>query len=328
FEQVGGLYHARQELVQELILPLTNPQLSSLYNRSTNPKVFLYGPASCGKSHLCKALATESEIAFIPIRPVDFIDLTFEEAEFKLMQMVSVARETKPAIFIVDEVSWLAEKSAEGQVAEDYERRLLMHSILKILLELLNGRYTMNSQIGLVVTSNQPWNLEQSFFESTKIDKHIFVSPPTHQEKIEILEAVINSKQSPIVQLQNVDAESVINLVGKILYTPADIEELVENTLSRLMLNQVAMLKTSVKERSQLLTTEKLIETATQLRTSNASLKNWFTNASKLKGSYLEVLLPSIFSPRQYNKPFSWVSTAAKMISAKIKQRLKTFKKK
>ena len=215
FDQVGGLRRTKQFLIQELALPLQNPQLCSIYNKSTNPKVLLYGPSGCGKSFICRALAMETEINFLALRPSHFMDLGFEECEMRLAHLFQQARESKPAIILLDEIDWLAQTARE----EDTESYFYKQTLLRTLLEALNN----HDQIGLIAVSQEPWNLDYKFLSSSKIDKHLFVPPPSTEDKADILRLSLEGRQSAVVIPERIDINKVISSL-KHLSSGADIE--------------------------------------------------------------------------------------------------------
>lgn len=257
FDQVGGLRKVKQFLIQEFALPLKNPQLCSIYNKSTNPRVLLYGPPGCGKSFICRALSMETEINFFSLRPSHFMDLSFEECEMRLAHLFQQARDTKPAIILVDEIDWLAQASKE----EDLESYFYKQTLLKTLLEALNSQ----EQIGLIVISSEPWNLDHKFFSASKINKHVFIPPPSTEEKAEILRLSLEAKQSAVIIPERIDINKVINSL-KNLSSGADIQEIVDAALSDLLVETVVNLQGGFKDKKLILNTERLIKSGRRLK--------------------------------------------------------------
>ncbi|MDJ0625121.1 MAG: AAA family ATPase [Candidatus Caenarcaniphilales bacterium] len=265
-DQVGGLKKAKQSLIQDLILPIKNPQLCSMYGKSSNPKILLYGPSGCGKTYLCRALASDSEINFLPIKPSDFLDLSFEESELKLYHLIQYARECKPSIIYLDEFIWLSH-SKESELSNN-ESFFFRFNLFNSLLELLNGNFSLNNQIGIVATTNCPWFIDSSYLSTGKIDKHIFINPPSFEEKVDILNIILNSKQSPALKPKNINSNEVIRMLGNNLQTSADIEKLVDSSMSSLLLETVSSVQNNQKKEAKevTLSTSKLISVGQQMK--------------------------------------------------------------
>lgn len=284
FDQIGGLKTVKQALVQEILLPLKNPQLCAAYTKSTNPRVLLYGPSGCGKTHLCRALAAEAEIPFFSIRPSDFLDLTYEESEIRLIQLFQKVREVRPAIILFDDIDWLAElehKSSISRGLEDVDTtsKTYRSNILNTILEFISVQFKDNSQIGIIATTNKPWNLDYEFFTSSKINKHIYVYPPNKEEKIEILKAAIELRQNPVIMSSNINFEDVIDSLPS-LASGADIENVVDSSLTSLLIETMVNIQLSTEAEIKLdfLRTEHLIKASKQLNTIN-SVGLWIKTA-------------------------------------------------
>jgi ATP-dependent 26S proteasome regulatory subunit len=264
FDQVGGLKKVKQSLIQEVALPLKNPQLCSVFNKTTNPKILLYGPSGCGKTLICRAFAQESEITFFNIRPSTFLDLSYEECEMKLAHLLQQARENKPAVILLDDIDWLAQKpSAELGNQESY---LYRSNLLKLILEALSALYRVNDQIGFIATTNAPWHLEPTFFGSAKIDKHIFVGPPSFEDKVELLKLTVEQKQNPAIVPEKIDFVKVIKS-WKNVHSGADIEEVLDLAISDLLIETVINIQGGTKEKKLILSTERLIKAGKNKKT-------------------------------------------------------------
>lgn len=285
-DQVGGLKKVKQLLIQDVVLPLKNPQLCSMYGKTSNPKVLLYGPPGCGKTHLCRALAAESEINFLPIKASDFLDLSFEEAEMKLYHLIQYARDCRPSIIFLDEFLWLSHNRDAG--FGDNESFFYRSNLLNTLLESLNGNFSMNNQVGVIVTTNAPWMIDPQFLSTNKIDKHLFINPPTFEERMDILSIVLESKRGPVLEEPaKIDTFKVIQSLMSNVRSGADIEKLVDYAMSDLLVDTVANVqsnsseddnKSEQKELRLMLTTERLIQAGRNLKLF-PSTKLWVNEA-------------------------------------------------
>lgn len=241
FDQVGGLHSARSLVFKELVMPLTHSTLCQKYNRSTNPKVLLFGPPSCGKSYLSQAIATECEMSFLSVSPSDFADLSVEESESRIEQLFAQARTHKPSVIFIDELSWFAQKGNFSGENTDYEESdYFRTNILQQILKRLDPKLKQNAGIGLLAITNEPWLLDHSYLSAHKISKQIFVAPPSLKEKIEMFKIALENRKSDILDPAAIQVEKLMSIVGKKLATPAEMEELLDEAISERVLQNIS----------------------------------------------------------------------------------------
>lgn len=235
-EQVGGLFEIKKKFFRELIIPLSNNQLNLTYGIDSNPKVLLYGPPGCGKSYLCKAFANETKIVFLSVQASDFADLSFEQSEQRLELLLSEARKGKPAVILFDQADWIAAQCTNY----DSGSFIYKNNLFNNLLESLQLKIKQNNQIGLVVIVNKPWMINPDYLTTSKINRHIYFSPPNFCEKVDILNVILKEKESLHVDVKNIDSLKVINQVGKYLNSPSELISLVDRVISNLVIEKVA----------------------------------------------------------------------------------------
>lgn len=73
YNDVGGLDIQKQEIREAIELPLINPELYSQIGIDPPRGVLLYGPPGTGKTMLAKAVANQTQAAFIKMVGSEFV---------------------------------------------------------------------------------------------------------------------------------------------------------------------------------------------------------------------------------------------------------------
>ncbi len=103
FADVIGLEEAKMEL-QEALLALKQP--AALRQAGLRPPrgLLLYGPSGTGKTLLAKAVAAESQAAFLPVEGDSFIRRYAGEGAAAIHELFAMARRYAPAVIFIDEI--------------------------------------------------------------------------------------------------------------------------------------------------------------------------------------------------------------------------------
>ncbi|WFD05944.1 Vacuolar protein sorting-associated protein 4 [Malassezia vespertilionis] len=114
WEDVAGLFTAKEALKEAVILPIKFPQLFT-GKRKPWSGILLYGPPGTGKSYLAKAIATQSQSTFFSVSSSDLVSKWMGESERLVKQLFTMAREARPSIIFIDEVDSLCGTRNEGE---------------------------------------------------------------------------------------------------------------------------------------------------------------------------------------------------------------------
>lgn len=91
---MGGLEHAKREILDTVQLPLERPELFSEGLRRSG--VLLYGPPGTGKTLLAKAVATECALNFFSVKGPELINMYIGQSEANIRAVFAKARAAKP----------------------------------------------------------------------------------------------------------------------------------------------------------------------------------------------------------------------------------------
>ena len=123
FTDVIGACDAKEEL-KFFIDYLRNPKKFSAQGLKPPKGVLLYGPPGTGKTMLAKAMAGESDVAFIPAVASAFVTKYQGSGPEAVRALFKKARRYAPAILFIDEIDAVGRKRGESNTSHGEEMAL------------------------------------------------------------------------------------------------------------------------------------------------------------------------------------------------------------
>lgn len=112
WDDVGGMAHVKDDILDTIQLPLEHPELfgAGLKKRSG---ILLYGPPGTGKTLLAKAIATSCSLNFFSVKGPELLNMYIGESEANVRRVFQRARDAKPCVIFFDELDSVAPKRGE-----------------------------------------------------------------------------------------------------------------------------------------------------------------------------------------------------------------------
>ena len=123
FDDVIGATDAKDEL-KFFIDYLKNPRKFTAQGLKPPKGVLLYGPPGTGKTMLARAMAGESDVAFIPAAASTFVTKWQGSGPEAVRELFRKARRYAPAVLFIDEIDAVGRKRGESNAAHGEEMAL------------------------------------------------------------------------------------------------------------------------------------------------------------------------------------------------------------
>ncbi|KAI3641605.1 hypothetical protein MIR68_000356 [Amoeboaphelidium protococcarum] len=208
YNDIGGLDMQKQEIREAVELPLTQQDLYRQIGIDPPRGVLLYGPPGCGKTMLVKAVANNSEAAFIRVVGSEFVQKYLGEGPRMVRDVFKLAREQKPsAIIFIDEVDAIATKRFDAQTGADRE-------VQRILLELLNQMdgFDQTSNVKVIMATNRMDTLDPALLRPGRLDRKIEFPMPDRRQKRLIFQTITSKMNLS----EEVDLEEFVSRPDKL----------------------------------------------------------------------------------------------------------------
>ncbi len=186
YDDVGGLKKVIEELKEVVELPLTRPDLFKEMGISPPKGVLLYGPPGTGKTLLAKAVAGESNAAFVHVVGSELVQKYIGEGAKLVRDLFSLVREKAPSILFIDEIDAIGGiRTDAGSGGEREVQRTLMQ-----LLAEMDGFKPLEGVVVMAAT-NRPDILDPALLRPGRFDRQIFVPPPDKEGRKDIFRVLL-----------------------------------------------------------------------------------------------------------------------------------------
>lgn len=190
WQDIGGLNHIKDELIQAVTWPLKHSEIFERYDIQPARGILLYGKSGTGKTLLAKALAHESGVNFITVQSTNVLSRYLGESERALKEIFRVAKQAAPSIIYFDEIETLFPDRTESKSSSfaSTESRLTGQFLSEMRgIEELNG-------VTVLAATNRVDLLDKSLMMSGIFDIKIELPLPDVKARSEILGILLRKK--------------------------------------------------------------------------------------------------------------------------------------
>jgi transitional endoplasmic reticulum ATPase len=195
--QVGGLDEAKRELQEMVEWPLKHAGLFAVAGVRPPRGILLHGAPGTGKTLLAKAVATESEVNFIPVKGPALLSKWVGESEKGVRETFRKARQAAPCIVFLDEIDAIAPRRGAAGDSHVSER------VVSQLLTELDGIEELKGVVVLAAT-NRLDILDPALLRPGRFDSLLALPPPDQPGRREIFR--VHASGLPLAEPLDLDA--------------------------------------------------------------------------------------------------------------------------
>jgi proteasome regulatory subunit len=175
YEDIGGLKTQMQEVRETVEMPLDRPEMFEQVGIDPPSGVLLHGPPGTGKTMLAKAVANQTDAAFIKMAGSELVHKFIGEGAKLVRDLFEVARENEPAVLFIDEIDAIASKRTDSKTSGDAE---VQRTMMQLLSE-MDG-FEERGDVRIIAATNRFDMLDPAILRPGRFDRLIEVPKPDH----------------------------------------------------------------------------------------------------------------------------------------------------
>ncbi|MGC8572084.1 MAG: AAA family ATPase [Candidatus Micrarchaeia archaeon] len=264
-DDVIGVRKLKKYLRENIILAIKEPELFKKYGKDLGLGTILYGPPGVGKTYTVNGIAGEAGANVILAVPNQIVDMYTGNTEKNLHMIFETARKHTPCIIFFDELDALGIKRGGGEGGESSALRLAVN---QFLMEMSGADSKKNEGVYVIGATNTPWDIDPALKRSGRFGDHIYVAPPSYQDRKELFEFYTRNK--PRAHLNYGRLARIT--IG---YSPADIKRIVDKAVMKPLLHEY------MSHQAKKLTTKDIIAVLRDKDYGSSSLDEWYSMVKK-----------------------------------------------
>jgi len=203
FERIGGYGALKEYIMQNIIVPMRDPERAKELGMELPRGLILFGPGGTGKTVFAKALAKEVGLPFCTLSPENFMSSLVGESEKQLRNIIKLAEEMSPIIIFIDEIDRLGGRGEGSENDGGTSKRLFTQ-----FLEWLGDE---NRRSFIIGATNAPY-MDAAFRREGRFDNIVPMLSPDVDAREAILKVHLNVVRKVKHDLKDADIRQFAEL--------------------------------------------------------------------------------------------------------------------
>ena len=185
FAAIAGMDELKNQLREEVIEPLHNPEGYERYGITIPNGMLLYGPPGCGKTFFAKHFAEEVGFNFMCVTPATLKSRYVNATQENIAKMFKEAEENAPTIIFIDEMNELV-PNRESDVHE------MSRSAVNEMLAQMDR--TGERGIFIIGATNYPHTIDPAILRAGRLDKKYFIGAPDQKARVALFKLYLEKR--------------------------------------------------------------------------------------------------------------------------------------
>ena len=223
FAAVAGMEELKQQLREDVIEPLHNPEEYHRYGVTIPNGMLLYGPPGCGKTFFAKHFAEEVGFNFMCITPATLKSRYVNATQENIAKMFKEAEDSAPIVIFIDEINELVPNRDDRNVHE------MSRSAVNEMLAQMDR--TGEKGIFIIGATNYPNMIDPAILRAGRLEKKYYIGVPDMEARMALFRLYLEKRPYDF----GLDYQKLAEMTNN--YVSADIQ-LIVNDASRNALRQ------------------------------------------------------------------------------------------
>eukprot|EP01006_Ploeotia_vitrea_P009663 TRINITY_DN23568_c0_g1_i1.p1 TRINITY_DN23568_c0_g1~~TRINITY_DN23568_c0_g1_i1.p1 ORF type:complete len:425 (+),score=71.48 TRINITY_DN23568_c0_g1_i1:38-1312(+) len=182
YGDVGGLDKQIQEMIEAVVLPITQADRFKAIGIDAPKGVLLYGPPGTGKTMLARACAAQTNACFLKLAGPQLVQMYIGDGAKIVRDAFKLAKQKAPAIVFIDELDAIGSRRFDSDKSGDRETQ-------RTMLELLNQMdgFSKDLTVKVIAATNRIDILDPALLRSGRLDRKVEFPMPDEDARARIL---------------------------------------------------------------------------------------------------------------------------------------------
>ncbi|KNH06009.1 hypothetical protein XU18_3066 [Perkinsela sp. CCAP 1560/4] len=182
FSSLGGLENQIREIIEAVVLPITEKERYQKIGIKPPKGVLLYGPPGTGKTQLARACAAQSGCVFLKLAAPQLVQMYIGDGAKIVRDAFELAKQKAPAIIFIDELDAIGIRRSDN---DQHGEREVQRTMLELLSQ-LDGFHSQDD-IKVLAATNRIDVLDPALLRSGRLDRKVEFPLPDEHARAEIL---------------------------------------------------------------------------------------------------------------------------------------------
>lgn len=215
FAAVAGMEELKQQLREEVIEPLHNPEEYHRYGVTIPNGMLLYGPPGCGKTFFAKHFAEEVGFNFMCITLATLKSRYVNATQENIAKMFKDAEDNAPIVIFIDEINELVPNRDDRNVHE------MSRSAVNEMLAQMDR--TGEKGIFIIGATNYPNMIDPAILRAGRLEKKYYIGVPDMEARMALFKLYLEKRPYDF----GLDYQKLAEMTNN--YVSADIQLIVNN---------------------------------------------------------------------------------------------------